>query len=73
MTDIAKILVITGIIFVIAGLAVNLFSKMPGTGLGKLPGDILIKKENYTFYFPVVTCILVSFILSILLFLWNRK
>ncbi len=45
--------------------------KIPGAG--KLPGDILIKKENFTFYFPLTTCLLASAILSLILFLWQRK
>ncbi|KAB2495788.1 DUF2905 domain-containing protein [Priestia endophytica] len=40
--------------------------------IGKLPGDILIKKGNTTFYFPIVTCIIVSVILSLVFFVINR-
>ncbi|MFQ5674607.1 MAG: DUF2905 domain-containing protein, partial [bacterium] len=41
--------------------------------LGKLPGDILIQKKNFTFYFPIATSILLSFILSLFLYFFNKK
>jgi hypothetical protein len=41
--------------------------------IGRLPGDILIKKENYTFYFPLMTCILVSGILSLIFYFIFRR
>lgn len=71
MIDLAKILIFTGIILVAAGFIFLLLGKFPGAG--RLPGDILIKKENFTFYFPVMTSVLVSIILSFILFLWHRK
>ncbi len=67
----AKLLITIGIIFIIAGIAAYIIGKIPW--LGRLPGDIFIKKENFAFYFPLATCILVSLILSILLSLWNQK
>ena len=69
---IQKTLIIIGILFVIIGL---LFPFLRELGLGRLPGDIVIKKENSSFYFPIVTCIVVSVIISlILIFLkkWNK-
>ena len=71
MNQLAKILIATGVIFILVGLFVSLVGKIPG--VGKLPGDILIKKENSTFYFPITTCILISVILSFILFLWNQR
>ncbi len=67
----AKLLITIGIIFIIAGVAAYIIGKIHW--LGRLPGDILIKKENFAFYFPLTTCILISLILSILLSLWNQK
>ena len=45
--------------------------KIPG--VGKLPGDIFIKKENFSFYFPLTTCILLSIIISALMYLFGKK
>jgi hypothetical protein len=61
---IQKILIIIGILFVLIGL---LFPFLRDIGLGRLPGDIVIKKEKSSFYFPIVTCILVSIVISLIL------
>lgn len=71
MADMAKVLIFLGGLFIMVGVAIIVLGKMPG--LGKLPGDILIKKNNFTLYFPIVTCLLVSIILSIVLSLWQRR
>lgn len=70
MTGFAKILILIGLALVACGLGLYLIGKIPGAG--KLPGDILIKKENFTFYFPLTTCILLSLLLSLILKLWHR-
>ena len=44
-----------------------------GTVLGRLPGDIVIERENFTFYFPLMTGLLISIVLSVLLWFWMRK
>jgi hypothetical protein len=70
MPDIGKLLVIFGVLMVLIGLA--LWSGF-GTGwLGRLPGDIRIERGNSTFYFPIVTCIIISVVLSILFSLFRR-
>jgi hypothetical protein len=66
-----KILIIAGIVIVVLGVLVSLGGKIPG--IGRLPGDILIQRENVTFYFPVVTAILVSIILTVVLNLFFRR
>lgn len=71
MTDMAKTLIFIGVILVGVGLLLYFLGKIPG--VGKLPGDILIKKENFSFYFPLTTCILLSIILSLIFFLWSRR
>lgn len=71
MTDLGKSLILIGGLIVLIGLAVSLIGKIPG--FGKLPGDILIKKENITLYFPLATCILLSLILSILMHFFGKK
>ena len=58
-----KILIILGIILLIIGVIYPYIKKL---GLGQLPGDILFKTGNSTFFFPIVTCILVSIILTVI-------
>jgi len=65
-----KILILFGILLVILGIIFSFFGKIPY--LGKLPGDIYIKKENFTFYFPLASCILISIILSLIFYLISK-
>lgn len=58
-----KILIIIGIIMIIAGIMWPVIQKI---GLGRLPGDILIRKEGFTFYFPITTCIIISLVIFII-------
>ena len=71
MSDIARTLISIGVVLIVVGLAISVFGKIPW--LGKLPGDIYIKKENMSFYFPLSTCILISIVLSLILYLWNHR
>ena len=71
MSELGKILIFTGVAFIVAGGVILLLGRIPGAG--KLPGDIMIKKENFSFYFPITTCILLSIILTLISFLWPRK
>ncbi len=70
MSDLARFFIIIGVILVVVGLALLLLPKIPG--LGRLPGDIVIKRENFTFYFPLGTSILISIILSLIFWLFRR-
>ena len=64
-----KLLVTVGLVLVVAGLAWPFLSKL---GLGRLPGDIVIRGEHGGFYFPIVTCVLISLILSGIFWLMGR-
>ena len=64
-----RLLIIGGVLLVVAGLAWPLLLRL---GLGRLPGDIAIRGEHGSFYFPVVTCILVSAVLSLIFWLAGR-
>ncbi len=66
---IGKILLFLGVILVFTGLIFLFLGKF---GLGRLPGDILIKKENLTIYFPITTMILVSVVISLLLYFFRK-
>lgn len=70
MSDLARLLIIIGVVLVVVGLALLLVPKIPG--LGRLPGDIVIKRENFTFYFPLGTSILLSIILSLIFWLFRQ-
>jgi len=70
MSDFGKMLVIFGLVLVGLGLILLLGPKIPW--LGKLPGDITIKKENFTFYFPLASSIVISVLLTILFSLFRR-
>lgn len=65
MESFGRLIIIFGVLMVIVGIIFSLFGKLPF--FGKLPGDILIKRENFTFYAPIATSILVSIILTIIL------
>ncbi|WP_248924893.1 DUF2905 domain-containing protein [Paenibacillus hamazuiensis] len=69
MNSVSKILIVGGAILIIAGLLWQVVGRyLP---LGRLPGDIVVEKENVKFYFPVVTCILVSVVLSLIGYLFR--
>ena len=69
--DIGKIIIFFGLLLVVIGFIFMLGSKLPF--IGKLPGDIAIEKKIYSFYFPVTTCIIISIILSFILWLFNKR
>ncbi|MCY8030543.1 DUF2905 domain-containing protein [Bacillus inaquosorum] len=64
MTEFPKIIMILGAVLLVIGAVLHF--------VGKMPGDIFVKKGNVTFFFPVVTCIIISVVLSILLNLFGR-
>jgi hypothetical protein len=62
-------LIIFGVVLIAAGLLWPLLQKI---GLGRLPGDIVIERENFRLYFPIVTSLIISVVLSLVLWLLNR-
>jgi len=70
MSDMGKWLIILGLMVVAVGVIISFAPRIPW--LGRLPGDILVKKENFTFYFPLATSILLSVILSLILWFLRR-
>jgi len=67
--DMQRFLIGLGLIILITGIAWPLISRI---GLGRLPGDIVIQRGNTSFYFPLVTCLVISLVLSALAWLLNR-
>ncbi|WKZ33687.1 MAG: DUF2905 domain-containing protein [Thermodesulfobacteriota bacterium] len=71
MPGVGKTLIIIGIIILIIGLFVSFGPRIPY--LGKLPGDIYVKRDNFVFYFPLATSIIVSLVLTLMLYLFFRR
>jgi hypothetical protein len=71
MGEMGRILVILGVALVVIGGIVMLLGRA-GLPLGRLPGDIVYHGKNMTFYFPLASCILISIVLSMVLFLIGR-
>ncbi len=67
--DIGRLLIILGVMILLTGLLWPWISKL---GLGRLPGDIAIERENFSFYFPVATSLILSAVLTLLFWLVNR-
>lgn len=65
----AKTLITIGVVLIVIGLLWPWIQKL---NLGRLPGDVVIQKENFSFYFPVVTSIVISIVLTILFWLFRK-
>ncbi|MGH7795716.1 MAG: DUF2905 domain-containing protein [Candidatus Binatia bacterium] len=70
MPDLAKTLIVFGLLLLAVGLVLSLSGKLPW--IGHLPGDITIQRGRFTVYFPITTCILISVIVSLVLYLFRR-
>lgn len=70
MNELGRFLVIIGVVIVIVGLL--LWSGVGKSWLGRLPGDIHYTKGNFSFHFPIVTCLLLSLLLTFILWLFRR-
>jgi hypothetical protein len=71
LNSLAKMLIVVGLFILVSGVILLLLGKLPH--IGKLPGDIYVKKGNFTFYFPIATGILLSIILTLVLNLFFRR
>jgi p-aminobenzoyl-glutamate transporter AbgT len=70
MRDMGRFLVLIGVVTALIGLV--LWSRFGPRWLGRLPGDIRIERGNFAFYFPIVTCIIISVVLTLILSLFRR-
>lgn len=66
-----KYLVLAGIFIVLLGFLIMLAGKFPG--IGRLPGDVYVKRENFTLYFPLATTLILSLLLTVLLNIFSRR
>ena len=71
MQDLGRVLILAGAFAVVLGVVLVLAPRLPW--LGRLPGDILIRRDSFTFYFPVVTSLVVSVVVTLLLNLFWRR
>jgi len=74
MSDLGKLLIVLGAVLTVAGFALTLAGRM-NWPLGRLPGDIVVRGKNTTFYFPLATSVVVSVVLSLVLYVvgkWKR-
>lgn len=71
INPIGKLLILFGLIVVATGIIILLAGRVPW--IGRLPGDIYIQRRNFTFYFPLTTSIIVSIILTLILWLLSRR
>ncbi len=77
-SDLGKMIIFMGLGIVAIGIIISLIGKLPSEGsglgwLGKLPGDFFIKRDNFTFYFPLTTSIIISIVGSLLFYLFMRR
>lgn len=70
MTALGKALIALGLLMALIGVLLVFSGKMPW--IGRLPGDIYLRKGNFSFYFPLTTCVLISLLLSLLFWLLRR-
>ncbi|GFO54316.1 hypothetical protein GMSM_13230 [Geomonas sp. Red276] len=70
MPQFGKSLIVIGLVIALIGVILTLAGRIPW--LGRLPGDIYVKRENFTFYFPLATSIIVSIVLSFILWLFRK-
>jgi Protein of unknown function (DUF2905) len=67
--DVQRLLIGLGLVILVTGITWPILARI---GLGRLPGDIAFQRDGATFYFPLVTCIIISIVLSALFWLFNR-
>ena len=66
-----RTLIIIGLLLVVAGVVISVAGRF--IPLGRMPGDIVVRRPNFTFYFPVVTSILLSLLLTLVMWLFQRR
>ena len=70
MAALGRMLILLGIVIILIGLGLLFAHKIPY--IGRLPGDIYVKKDNFTFYFPLGTCVVISIVLSFIFWLFRK-
>jgi hypothetical protein len=70
MGALGKLLILLGVLIIVMGLLLLIGERIPW--IGRLPGDIIIRKEKFSFYFPITTCIVISIILTLLFWIFRK-
>jgi len=70
MAPLGRMLIILGIVIVAVGVLILLVQKIPY--VGRLPGDFYVKKDSFTFYFPLTTCIIISLLLTLIFWILRK-
>jgi len=70
MVDLGKSFIFLGIILIVVGVLLTFGGKIPG--MGHLPGDIFIHRERFSFYFPLTTCVVISIIVTLILYFFKK-
>jgi hypothetical protein len=68
-----RLLILVGAVFVVAGLLLTFGDRFSFFRIGRLPGDVVVRRGNFTFYFPLVTSLLISVILTLVFWLFSRR
>jgi Protein of unknown function (DUF2905) len=68
-----KVLITIGFVFVVVGTLLLFSDRLPFLRIGRLPGDVIYRRGNFTFYFPIVTSIVISLILTLLFYVFGRR
>ena len=71
MSEIGKLLIVFGVLIAVVGVAIVVAGRLPW--IGRLPGDIYVRRGGFTFYFPLATSILVSIALTLVFWLFGRR
>ncbi len=71
--SLGRMLLVMGVLLAVVGLGLILAERFPGLRVGRLPGDIRIERDNFRFYFPIATSILVSIVLTLVLWIFGRR
>jgi hypothetical protein len=72
MGSVGRTLIVAGVVLVVVGVLITFGDRLP-IKLGRLPGDIVMRGKNGAFYFPIVTCLLLSAILTLVMWLFYRR
>ncbi len=72
MIPLGRLLIIVGIVFLVLGILLSYSGVLSALKLGRLPGDISIKREHFSLYFPITTCIILSALLTLVIYLFHK-
>ena len=68
-----KVLITIGVVFVVLGILLLFSDRLSFLRIGRLPGDMIYRRGNFTFYFPIVTSLVISLILTLLFYVFGRR